>query len=213
MSLQSTLDNLVIWADMIYVQVNYFILNVPVGDPSDKNDKAMKPIKIMLSTSSQQYNYKVAGAMDRSVNNLPRMSWKFGDAKQNAHTTLLQTEEEYDTMIERVGYKGVEERDRVAKLLAASFKKGSKSAGKSTIAQNPVEIILVQKAVAAVKGGRKVRRYAMELYGRNSSTSLHSLDMVALRHRLLLACNEHQYSDSRKISRKGTFVPWRLAPT
>ncbi|KAG9104286.1 hypothetical protein FRC07_009826 [Ceratobasidium sp. 392] len=146
--------------------LDYFILNVPVGDPTDKNDKAIKPIKIKLRTVNfETYNHKVAAAMDRSVHDLPRLSWKFGDAKMNANTTILQTEDEFETMVERVEARVKAERDRVADELVANHKKGSKSAGKSKVVQNPVEVTLVQKVVAVAKGGRK------PAYGGASSSS------------------------------------------
>ncbi|KAG9076553.1 hypothetical protein FRC06_009448 [Ceratobasidium sp. 370] len=126
----------------------------PLGDPADKNDKAMKSLTLKMDASYQSFQYKVAEGMNRSVRELPRLSWKFSTAKLNAKTLVIETEFDFDAMVEHVRERAEEERDKVVKV-AHTHKRGSKKVEKSKMSQKPVEVDLVQKPEAISKSGRK----------------------------------------------------------
>ncbi|KAG8680204.1 hypothetical protein FRC09_018412, partial [Ceratobasidium sp. 395] len=140
--------------------LNYFQLNIPVGDPTDKQDKTTEPIKWKLSRDWDDLRSRVADAMGCPLPKLPPLSFKLV-ASKGTDSTALRSEEEYDAMIEIIRDAAEQERDRVhakkEKARSSSKKKGKGKAvaAPSKTKQRPVEVRLIQSIALNKKVGNK----------------------------------------------------------
>lgn len=126
--------------------VSYCIFHIPIGDPSDKQDKISEPVQFELNTAYDPFLYRTAKAMNFPVNELPRLSYKFGLIGKSLELPV-RNESEYQTMMQTIAQRAEEERDRVMDEKAQALrgkKKKSKGKGVAPI-QKPVEVYLCRK--------------------------------------------------------------------
>ncbi|KAG8706704.1 hypothetical protein FRC09_002254 [Ceratobasidium sp. 395] len=146
--------------EVLEEMLDYFILHIPVGDPDDKQDRVTKAVQIEFKTPYKIFLYQVAEAMSLAVDSIPRLSYKFS-LTRTAIEMLLCHETDYDQMLATLKEKAKAERDRAVHervLVSNGGKKGpkqSKSVSKAKQTQQPCEVYLCRKVVAAPKEAKK----------------------------------------------------------